>query len=154
MTAFLGFKPNEGEYKVMGLASYGNPKKYRDKVSELIKYKNETLSCNMDVFSWDKEENVMFNYKLGELIGLSNRLPNEPLTQDHKDLASSVQERYEIIFFKILKEAKYLFKSNNLCLGGGCAYNGKANGEITKSGLFKHLWIPPAPSDAGNAVGS
>jgi carbamoyltransferase len=154
MTAFLGFKPNEGEYKVMGLASYGNPSKYRDKVSKLMKYKNETLTCNMDVFVWDKEDTLMFNHQLGELLKLPNRLPNEPLTQDHKDLAASVQERYENIFFKILKEGKHLFKSNNLCLGGGCAYNGKANGMVVESGLFKHLWIPPAPSDAGNAIGS
>jgi carbamoyltransferase len=154
MTAFLGFKPNEGEYKVMGLASYGNPAKYRDKVSKLIKYKQETLTCNMDVFVWDKEDTIMFNHQLGELIGLPNRLPNETLTQNHKDLAAAVQERYEYIFFKILKEAKHLFKSNNLCLGGGCAYNGKANGAVVGSGLFKHLWVPPAPSDAGNAIGS
>jgi len=154
MTAFLGFKPNEGEYKVMGLAAYGNPMKYRNNVARLINFDGYKLNCNMDCFDWDRSKDTMFNHKLVELLEIENRLPNDPLTQDHKDLAASVQERYEEVFFKLIKDAKIFYNSDNLCIGGGCAYNGCANGKVVKSGLFKKLWVPPAPSDAGSCIGS
>lgn len=154
MTAFLGFKPNEGEYKVMGLAAYGNPDRFRNKVSKLINYDGYNINCNMDYFNWDKSEDTMFNYKLSELLEIENRIPNTLITDDHKDLASSIQERYEEVFFKLLKDAKIFYNSENLCIGGGCAYNGCANGKIIGNGLFKKIWIPPAPSDAGSSIGS
>ena len=154
MTSFLGFKPNEGEYKLMGLAGYGNPQSYIDKVRELITYENGNLKCNMKYFNWDKSKYFMFDNTLMDFLGLFNRLPNEPITQSYKDLAAAVQLRYEEVFFQILKEAKELTKSNNICLGGGCAYNGTANGKIIQSKLFKEVWIPPAPSDAGSSIGS
>jgi carbamoyltransferase len=154
MTSFLGFKPNEGEYKLMGLAGYGNPQPYIDKVRELITYENGNLKCNMKYFNWDKSKYFMFDNTLMDFLGLFNRLPNEPITQSYKDLAAAVQLRYEEVFFQILKEAKELTKSNNICLGGGCAYNGTSNGKIIQSKLFKEVWIPPAPSDAGSSIGS
>ena len=154
MTAYLGFKPNEGEYKVMGLASYGNPTKYISNMRELISYENNTIKCNMEVFCWDRSNKTMFNENMVFKLPIDPRLPNEEITQDHKDLAAAIQLRYEDIFFKILEDAKVFYKSDNLCLGGGCAYNGRANGKIIKQGIFKNLWIPPAPSDAGSAIGS
>jgi carbamoyltransferase len=154
MTAFLGFKPNEGEYKVMGLASYGNPKKYRQKVDSLISYKQGFLTCNMDCFIWDRSNKVMFNHNLSKKLGIENRLPDEKLTVQHHDLAAAVQETYEVILSKILEEISILANTRNLCLSGGCAYNGSANGKLTNNGWFKNLWIPPAPSDAGSAIGA
>ena len=154
MTAFLGFKPNEGEYKVMGLASYGNPSIYRRQMMKLLNYWSGELTTNMKYFTWDRSKNMMFNEKLEKLLKLENRLPNDEITQEHMDLASAVQEAYEIALFQLLKESKKLYNCENLCLGGGCAYNGTANGKIVSEGLFKHLWIPLAPSDAGSSIGS
>lgn len=154
MTSFLGFKPNEGEYKVMGLAPYGNPNVYKDKIEQLISFKNSKLECNMNVFSWDKSTNEMFNYKLSELLDMEPRLPDESIEPYHMDLAAGIQKVYEEIFFKIIKAISIINDNGNLCLGGGCAYNGTLNGKIVKNSHFNNLWIPPAPSDAGSCVGA
>jgi carbamoyltransferase len=154
MTSFLGFKPNEGEYKVMGLASYGDPNIYIDKVRELIKYENGKLTCNLNVFCWDKNERIMFNENLSELLCVEPRLPEESIEPCHMDLAASIQKRYEEVLFDVLESVNDVDESTNLCLGGGCAYNGTANGKIIGKTHIKHLWIPPAPSDAGSAIGA
>ena len=154
MTSFLGFRPNEGEYKVMGLAPYGNPDVYIDKVRELIKYKNSKLTCNMDVFTWNTSNKLMFNEKLIELLGIEPRVPEGGLEPHYKDLAASVQKRYEEILFEVLKSIYMINDNRNLSLGGGCAYNGTANGKIVRNSHFNNLWIPPAPSDAGSAIGA
>jgi carbamoyltransferase len=154
MTSFLGFKPNEGEYKVMGLASYGNYKTYINQVRELITYKNTALKCNMDYFTWDKSSKIMFNEKLVELLNLNPRLTEEKIESNHEDLAAAIQKRYEEIFFDILKSLSLIDGTTNLCLSGGCAYNGTANGKIIDETDFKKLWIPVAPSDAGSSVGA
>lgn len=154
-TAFLGFKPNEGEYKVMGLAPYGNPNKYSKLFQSIYSLtKDGGFKINMDYFTYDWDDKSMFNEKLGMLFGLPNRLPDEELTQKHKDIAATLQYHYEIIFFHMLE---YLYKSTqseNLCVVGGCAYNGTANGKILQKTKFKNVWIPPAPSDAGSSIGS
>lgn len=154
MTSFLGFRPNEGEYKVMGLAPYGNSDVYIDKVRELIKYKNSKLTCNMDVFTWNTSNKLMFNEKLIELLGIEPRVPEGGLEPHYKDLAASVQKRYEEILFEVLKSIYMVNDNRNLSLGGGCAYNGTANGKIVRNSHFNNLWIPPAPSDAGSAIGA
>jgi carbamoyltransferase len=154
MTSFLGFRPNEGEYKVMGLAPYGNPDVYIEKVRELIKYKNSKLTCNMDVFTWNTSDKLMFNEKLIELLGIEPRVPEGGLEPHYKDLAASVQKRYEEILFEVLKSISIINNNRNLCLGGGCAYNGVANGKIVRNSHFNNLWIPPAPSDAGSSIGA
>ena len=154
LTSYLGFRPNEGEYKVMGLASYGDPKKYIKEVKNLISYKNGKLECNMNVFCWNKTDKSMFNEKLAELLSVPQRLPEENLEQTHKDLAAAVQLRYEEVLFEIMKSIRLVSKSTNLTLSGGCAYNGTANGKLIDKTHFTHLWIPPAPSDAGSAIGA
>ena len=154
MTAFLGFKPNEGEYKVMGLASYGNPDIYYDKVKKLMSYDNTELNCDMEYFNWNKSDTLMFSHKLEDFLGMNCRLPNTQIEEKHKDLAASVQKVYEDIFFKIIEYAKTISGYNNLCLGGGCAYNGSANGKVLEKEIFDHIWIPSAPSDAGSSIGS
>lgn len=154
MTAFLGFRPNEGEYKVMGLASYGNPESYIEKVRNLIKYENGVLTCNMDVFTWNRSNTSMYNEKLIDLLGIDERTYEDPLFHEYTNLASAVQLRYEEVLFAILDTISKTSKNRNLCLSGGCAYNGSANGKIITNTKFNHLWIPPAPSDAGSSVGA
>lgn len=154
MTSFLGFRPNEGEYKVMGLASYGNPNVYIDKVRQLITYKNSKLICNMDVFCWDRSDSLMFNEELVDLLDIEPRTSDSGIEPYHMDLAAAVQKRYEEILFDVIKSISLINDNRNLCLGGGCAYNGTANGKIVRGSHFNNLWIPPAPSDAGSAIGA
>lgn len=154
-TSFLGFKPNEGEYKVMGLAPYGNHEVYLDKLKSLYNPKFDgSFDLNMKYFTFHHSDTEMFNTKLSELLGIPNRLPEEPLTQDHKDLAAGLQFIYEYLFFRLLNRLYELTECDKLCLGGGCAYNGTANGKIKTNTRFEQVWIPPAPSDAGSAIGS
>lgn len=154
MTSFLGFKPNEGEYKLMGLAPYGDPNKFIDKMRTLITYKNSNLRCDMNLFCWDRSHSTMFNHKLSELLGIPPRNPNEKIEPVHQDIAAAVQKRYEEILFEILKSISLINDNKNICLSGGCAYNGTANGKITKNSHFNNLWIPVAPSDAGSSIGA
>ena len=153
-TAFLGFKPNEGEYKVMGLAPYGDASQYLKKFKQLYTTtKDGGFEFNMDYFTYEYSTTSMFNEKLSELFELPNRLPEEKLEQVHKDIAAALQQTYEFLFFRLLTSLYKQTKSKNLCLSGGCAYNGTANGKILKRTEFKNLYIPPAPSDAGSAIG-
>ena len=154
MTSFLGFRPNEGEYKVMGLASYGNPNTYLNKVRKLISYEDNELKCNMDVFTWNTSNTLMFNENLIELLDLEPRMPGGGIEPYHNDLASSVQRVYEEILLAILNHISTFLDHTDLSLAGGCAYNGTANGKILNNTNFTNLWIPPAPSDAGSAIGA
>ena len=154
-TAFLGFKPNEGEYKVMGLAPYGDPKKFLNKFRKLYTLTDDGgFELNMEYFTFDWSDTHMFNEKLGKLLGIPNRLPEDSLNQPHKDLAATLQHEYEFLFFRLVDKLFSLRASNTLCLSGGCAYNGTANGKVLEKSNFKNLWIPPAPSDAGSAIGA
>jgi len=153
MTSFLGFKPNEGEYKMMGLASYGDPEPYREKIDNLVLHNCVSLKTNMIYFTWDRDD-LMFNEELIELMGIENRLPEEEITQEHKNIAASVQEKYEHVLFEILKDVHLFSDSKNIVLAGGCAYNGTANGKIKENTNFKNVWVPPAPSDAGSCIGA
>jgi len=148
ITSYLGFKPNEGEYKVMGLASYGDPTAYKGKFRKLLNYKRG-LQVDMKYFTWSRSNRVMFNHHLVELLG-ENRLPDEPIEQRHKDIAAALQWIYEQALFHYLKQ----FPGENLCLSGGCAYNGTANGKIKTNTSYKNVWIPLAPSDAGSCIGA
>ena len=93
----------------------------------------------MEYFTYEYSNTHMFNEKLGKLFEFPNRLPDEPLEQHHKDLAASLQYNYEKLFFRLLNELHNKTKSDNLCLSGGCAYNGTANGKILKRTNFKNL---------------
>ena len=154
-TAFLGFKPNEGEYKVMGLAPYGDPKKFLNRFRKLYTLTDDGgFELNMEYFTYDWSDTHMFNEKLGKLLGIPNRLPEDNLNQPHKDLAATLQHEYEFLFFRLVDRLFALRASNTLCLSGGCAYNGTANGKVLEKSNFKNVWIPPAPSDAGSAIGA
>tara|TARA_B100001778_G_scaffold329353_1_gene330160 strand:- start:524 stop:2176 length:1653 start_codon:yes stop_codon:yes gene_type:complete len=154
ITAYLGFKPNEGEYKVMGLAPYGNPKnRFRDKLDKLFsKRTTNKFWLDQKYFTWEYSDKIMFNKNLCRLLDLEPRLPEEPIRQDHKDLAYALQSLYNREFSKLVVLAKNITASNNLCLSGGCAYNGVANNLAYSK--FKSVHIPFSPSDAGSAIGA
>lgn len=152
ITSYLGFKPNEGEYKVMGLAPYGDKTKYIDRLYKIFTNTSNKYYINQKYFTWEYSNKIMFTKALCKLLDIPPRLPEEPITQDHKDLAASLQKVYENEFLKLVKTAKNITKSNNICLGGGCAYNGVANALAYK--YFDKVHIPFAPSDAGSAIGA
>ena len=152
ITAYLGFRPNEGEYKIMGLAPYGDPSEYLGKLQKVLDLKQPKLYLYQKYFTWEYDDRVMFNKKLCHLLELPPRLPEDTLTQQHKNLAAALQKLYEQEFLKLVKKAKELTGSVNLCLGGGCAYNGVANALAYK--YFNSIHIPFAPSDAGSAIGA
>jgi carbamoyltransferase len=155
-TAYLGFKPNEGEYKVMGLAPYGDKQRYHtifDKVAT-IGGEFDIVKMDMKYFTWETSDTDMFNDKLIDLIGFPPRFKDEPIEQHHKDLAASLQRWYESALYFIINRITNIIDCENLVLGGGCAYNGTANGKIKTFTSIKNVWIPFAPSDAGSAIGA
>ena len=154
ITAYLGFKPNNGEYKVMGLVAYGNQKDlYREQFEKIAKLNGNTLELDMKYFSYHYSEKGMFTSKMAELFNIVPRVPESELEQVYMDIAFSLQAHYERLFFKMLNNFYTHYPQDNLCLSGGCAYNGLANGKITIETPYKNVYVPPAPSDAGSAIG-
>jgi len=152
-TYFLGFQVNEGEYKLMGLASFGNPKYYDLIWDNLIDVKNDgSIHLNMEYFAFTYDK-VMTNSKFSELFGIKRRNENEETKQIHFDIGASAQKVLEDILLKMVEHAYDKTKSKNLCLGGGVALNGVANYRILKESSFENVHIPPSPGDAGSAVG-
>ncbi len=154
-TYYTGFKVNSAEYKVMGLAPYGQPK-FKNKIyDELIDVKEDgSFRLNMDYFNYATGL-TMTNEKFSKLFGKPVRDPEkEQLTQFHMDIASSIQTVIEEIVLKITNSLSKSMKSKNLCLAGGVALNCVANGKILKNGLYKNIWIQPAAGDAGGALGA
>lgn len=153
-TYFLGFQVNEGEYKLMGLSSYGKPKYYDLILENLIDVKKDgSIHLNMDYFAFTYDK-VMTNQKFSELFGIKRRNEDAEMKQIHFDIGASVQKVLEDV---LLRMAEYLYqktKSKNLCLGGGVALNGVANYRILKESSFDNIHIPPSPGDAGSAVGA
>ena len=154
-TYYTGFKVNSGEYKVMGLAPYGEPK-YTEKIyNNLIDLKKDgTFRLNMDYFNYATGL-TMVNDKFFKLFGRPARNPkNELLTQFHMDVASSIQFVTEEIVLRLAKSLAKDTGSRNLCMAGGVALNCVANGKILKNKIFDNIWIQPAASDAGGALGA
>lgn len=153
VTSYLGFKVNSGEYKVMGLAPYGEPI-YADKMYELIKPKEDgQVELILKYYDFIKGKR-MYSDAFIELFGQPARMPESEITQFHKDVASSLQYVLEEI---ILKNVKYLYgkcHTDNLCLSGGVALNCAANGRILKDGPFKNIFVQPASDDSGCAIGA
>ena len=152
-TYFLGFKVNEGEYKLMGLSAYGKPKYYDLIMKELIDVKDDgSIHLNMKYFAFTYDK-VMTNDKFSELFGIPPRWKNKKTEQIHYDIAASAQKVLEDV---ILKMANYIHKKTqmkNLSFAGGVALNGVANYNLLKNGPFENVHIPPSPGDAGSAVG-
>jgi len=153
-TYFLGFKVNEGEYKLMGLSAYGKPKYYDLILDNLIDVKDDgsiRLNMNYFAFTYDK---VMTNRKFSELFGISVRGNSEKAQEIHFDIAASAQKVLEEILLKMVKHIHSETMMKNLCIGGGVALNGVANYRILQEGPFENIHIPPSPGDAGSAVGA
>ena len=153
-TYFLGFKVNSGEYKVMGLAPYGEPR-FKDIIlDKLIDVKEDgSFRLNMDYFNYATGL-TMTNSKFAKLFNIKRREPENELSQIHMDMASSIQAATEEIVLKITRFLFKEFKLPNLCMAGGVALNCVVNGKILKEGLFKNIWIQPASGDAGGALGA
>jgi carbamoyltransferase len=152
-TYFLGFKVNEGEYKLMGLSSYGEPKYYDKIMSELIDVKNDgSIHLNMKYFAFTYDK-YMTNQNFSDVFGIPPRKHDEKVEQIHFDIGASAQLVLEDILLKMVNHVYNKTKMKNLCLGGGVALNGVANYRILKEGPFENLHIPPSPGDAGSAVG-
>ena len=152
-TYFLGFKVNEGEYKLMGLSSYGKPKYYDLILKELIDVKDDgSIHLNMKYFAFTYDK-VMTNDKFSELFGISRREKNEKTEQIHFDIGASAQKVLEDVILKIANHVHKKTQKKNLCFGGGVALNGVANYNLLKNGPFENIHIPPSPGDGGSAVG-
>jgi len=152
-TYFLGFQVNEGEYKLMGLASFGKPKYYDLIWDNLVDVKNDgSIHLNMEYFAFTYDK-VMTNSKFSELFGIKRRNETDETKQIHYDIGASAQKVLEDILLKMVEYVFKKTKSKNLCLGGGVALNGVANYRILKESSFENVHIPPSPGDAGSAVG-
>ena len=153
-TYYLGFKVNSGEYKVMGLAPYGEPKYQKIILDKLINVKEDgSFRLDMSYFNYATGL-TMTNKKFSEIFGKQVRKPEDKLEQFHLDIASSIQVVVEEIILKISKYIKNKYKISNLCLAGGVALNCVANGKILKKKIFDNIWIQPAAGDAGGALGA
>lgn len=153
-TYYTGFKVNSGEYKLMGLAPYGEPKYKRLILENLIDVKDDgSFHMNMNYFNYCQGL-TMTGDKFHRLFGGPPRKPESPLTQKEMDLARSIQEITDEI---VLKLARHIHKETGqkyLCLAGGVALNCVANGKLLRDGPFENIWVQPASGDAGGALGS
>ncbi|GIK21873.1 MAG: carbamoyltransferase [Ignavibacteriota bacterium] len=154
LTYYTGFKVNSGEYKVMGLAPYGEPKYKKFIYDHLIDVKEDgSFRMNMEYFNYCQGL-TMTNEKFNKLFGGPPRIPETNLTQKQMDIARSLQEVTEEIVLKIGSHVYKETKSKNLCLAGGVALNCVANGRLLREGPFENIWIQPAAGDAGGALGA
>ncbi len=154
-TYYLGFKVNSGEYKVMGLAPYGNPKYKELILKNIIDLKNDgSFRLDQSYFNYSTGL-TMIKQKFSDLFGEPVRKPEaDLLTQFHMDIASSIQSVTEEVILRMTKSLAKEYGMPNLCMAGGVALNCVANTKILKAGHFKHLWIQPAAGDAGGAIGA
>ena len=154
VTYYTGFKVNSGEYKVMGLAPYGEPKYAKVIKDHLIDIKEDgSFHLNMSYFNYCTGL-TMTNERFDSLFGGPRRAPESPLTQREMDLAASVQAVTEEVVIKLARGIKQSTGLKNLCLAGGVALNCVANGKLLREKVFENLWIQPAAGDAGGAVGA
>jgi carbamoyltransferase len=153
-TYYLGFKVNSGEYKVMGLAPYGEPKYVQKILDNLVDIRDDgSLRLNMCYFGYC-DGFTMTNAAFDALFGAPPRQPESPVTQRTMDLARSIQEVAEIVMLRMAGHVHKQTGEKNLCLAGGVALNCVANGRILRESPFENLWIQPAAGDAGGAIGA
>lgn len=160
-TYYCGFKINSGEYKLMGLAPYGNPSsvrvnEYRKKILEnLIDLKKDgSLSLSMKYFTFVTELRTTNDVLWTDLFGIPPREPESPITQEYMDLALAIQQVTEESVLRLARTAKELTGSKNLVMAGGVALNCVANEKIFSAGIFENIWVQPAAGDAGGALGA
>lgn len=154
ITYYIGFKVNSGEYKVMGLAPYGEPK-YAELIKRHLIDIKEDGSFHLDMSYFDYCTDLkMTNKKFDDLFGAPPRKSESILTQREMDIASSIQAVTEEIVVKLARGIKKSTGLKNLCLAGGVALNCVANGKLLRENIFENIWIQPASGDAGGAVGA
>jgi carbamoyltransferase len=152
-TYFTGFKVNSGEYKLMGLAPYGEPT-YRDKILSLMDLKDDgSFRLDMSYFGYI-DGLVMTGPKFDALFGGPARKPEERITRREMDLARSIQDVCEEVVIRMARHARKLTGKRHLCMAGGVALNCVANGKLLRTGIFDDIWIQPAAGDAGGSVGA
>ncbi len=153
-TYYTGFKVNSGEYKLMGLAPYGEPKYKGIILDKLIDLKEDgSFRMNMEYFGYCNGLR-MTNARFERLFGGPARKPESKITQKDMDIAASIQEVTEEIMIKMARHVYKITGQDRLCLAGGVALNCVGNGRILREGLFKEIWIQPASGDAGGALGA
>lgn len=153
-TYFAGFRVNSGEYKLMGLAPYGEPRYAQTIFDELIDLKEDgSFRLDMRYFGY-LDSLRMTNGRFARLFGGPPRRPESPITRRETDLARSVQAVIEEAVLRIARHARQLTGKRDLCLAGGVALNCVANGKLLRSGIVDDLWIQPASGDAGGALGA
>jgi len=153
-TYFLGFKVNSGEYKVMGLAPYGEPRFAKTILTNFIDLKPDgSFRLNQDYFDYCAGV-TMTNARFGELFGVPRRHPDDPLAAVHMDLAASIQAVTEEAVLRLSCSLASESGSRNLCLAGGVALNCVANGKVLRDGHFERIWVQPAAGDAGGSLGA
>lgn len=160
-TYYLGFKVNSGEYKLMGLAPYGNAKavqtnQFIDAIkSTLVDIKADgSIWLDQAYFTYATGLRMVEDQKWKTLFGIARRKPTDALEQHHCNLALAIQQVTEEIILKMAEEAQRITGSANLCLAGGVALNCVANGQLLKANIFEHLYIQPAAGDAGSSLGA
>lgn len=154
MTSYIGFKVNSGEYKVMGLAPYGEPK-YVDLIKKELIHISEDGTFELDMSYFDfPYANNMTSDKLHNLFGRPPREAETEVSQFEMDIARSIQDVTEEVVILLAKNAKKLTGTDSLCLAGGVALNCVANGKLLKENVFDKIWIQPAAGDAGGALGA
>ena len=160
-TYYCGFKVNSGEYKLMGLAPYGNPgavqtQEFRQLILEnLVDIKEDgSLLLNMKYFDFATGLKMVKDKKWEQLLGFPAREPGSAITREHMNLALAIQMITEEVVLRLAKTTRALTGTNNIVLAGGVALNCVANGKLLKSGIFKNVWIQPAAGDAGGALGA
>ncbi len=153
-TYYTGFKVNSGEYKLMGLAPYGNPI-YEERIKQLIDIKDDgTFRLDQKYFNYATGL-TMTNDKFDNLFGQKPRNPkNDKITQFHMDIAASIQKVTEEIMINLSKSIRNEYGIKNLCLAGGVALNCVANGKILREKIFDNIWVQPAAGDAGGSLGA
>ena len=154
ITALLGFRVNNSEYKVMGLSTYGNNNKntniYYKKLKKIIDIKKDgSFALDMTYFSYHKKDHMPSK----KLISLLGGKLNKIITKRHEDIAAAAQMIYEEVFLNLLNNIHKKTKLSNLIVSGGCALNSVANGKITKNTPFKKVFILPDPGDGGSSMG-
>jgi carbamoyltransferase len=154
-TYYTGFKVNSGEYKLMGLAPYGEPKYTQLILDKLIDVREDgSFWLDQNYFNYCTGL-TMVSEQFFELFGQKARLPDrEPLTQFHMDMAASIQDVTEHVVLKLARAIRRDTGERNLCMAGGVALNCVANGKILREGIFDQVWVQPAAGDAGGAVGA
>jgi carbamoyltransferase len=153
-TYHLGFKVNSGEYKVMGLAPYGEPSYVERILTHLVQLNEDgSFVLNTDAFDYTTGL-AMTRSDFGEIFGIPRRQPESPLEAKHMDLACSIQEVTNQIVQRMARHVRRETGMNRLCMAGGVALNCVANGLIVKEGIFDDVWVQPAAGDAGGALGA